>query len=239
MGPRAEEIFKSFDLPRPAGLDAGRPWPTYESVKGKFDNYFNKKTNLIYERSRFNLRIQKEGEAVDEFITNLHYLANRCNYGDLKEELIRDRIVVGIRDKKLQQKLQLNKDLTLEKATTAVRASEQNKKENEDLKRTEQSNFPHAQSSSSSNIHATADIDQVSGNPRYSNLKDNIPREVIVFQTGKIIVVTCVFVVEINHIIRIFAQLLNLCVIDAGQKVIGPNFVELTCLQHHEELVLE
>ena len=40
------------------------------------------------------------------FITDLFNLAEHCNFGVLREELIRDRIVVGIRDKALSEKLQ-------------------------------------------------------------------------------------------------------------------------------------
>ena len=42
----------------------------------------------------------------------------------MKEELIRDRLVVGIWDTRLSEQLQLNADLTLEKAKTVVRQKE-------------------------------------------------------------------------------------------------------------------
>lgn len=47
-----------------------------------------------------------------------------CNYGDLKEEMLCDRIVVGIWDLSLSEKLQTDPDLTLEKAKTMVRQKE-------------------------------------------------------------------------------------------------------------------
>ena len=50
------------------------------------------------------MRVQKEGEPVDNFITDLYSLAEHCNFGTLHDELIRDRIVVGIRDKALSEK---------------------------------------------------------------------------------------------------------------------------------------
>ena len=40
-------------------------------------------------------------------------MAENCNYGNMKEEMIRDKLVVGIRDTALSQKLQLDADLTL------------------------------------------------------------------------------------------------------------------------------
>ena len=46
-----------------------------------------------------------------------------CNYGNLRGEFIRDRIVVGIRDSRLSEKLQLDEKLTLEKAATQARQS--------------------------------------------------------------------------------------------------------------------
>ena len=58
------------------------------------------------------------------FITALYALAEFCGYGDLHNEMIRDRIVVGIRNSTLSEKLQLDSRLTLESAITQVRHSE-------------------------------------------------------------------------------------------------------------------
>ena len=44
-----------------------------------------------------------------------------CNYGDLKDELLRDRLVVGIRDSGLSEKMQTDPTLTLEKAKIMIR----------------------------------------------------------------------------------------------------------------------
>ena len=46
----------------------------------------------------------------------LYNLAENCNYGDMKEEMIRIRLVVGIRDNALSEKIQLDAKLTLETA---------------------------------------------------------------------------------------------------------------------------
>ena len=84
---------------------------------------------MIFERARFNMCVQEEGESVDSFITNLYTLAEFCVFGDLHDELIRDRIVVGIRDKNLSERLQLESELTLSKAINAVRQKEVVKKQ--------------------------------------------------------------------------------------------------------------
>ena len=50
----------------------------------------------------------------------LYTLARNCNYGEFTSEMIRDRLVTGIRDKTLSEKLQLDPGLTLEQAKKLV-----------------------------------------------------------------------------------------------------------------------
>ena len=55
---------------------------------------------------------------MDSFITDLYGLARYCNFGALKEE---NRIVIGLQSHKLLEQLQLDLNLTLEKAANLVR----------------------------------------------------------------------------------------------------------------------
>ena len=57
---------------------------------------------------------------MDQFITSLYTLSEHCDYGDLKDQLI----VVGLRDAKISEKLQLDPALTLVKAVTQARQKE-------------------------------------------------------------------------------------------------------------------
>ena len=74
--------------------------------------------NVIFERARFNRRYQQAGESAEHFIMALYELAENCNYGALKSEMIRDCLVV------LSERLQLDADLDLEKAKKAIRQRE-------------------------------------------------------------------------------------------------------------------
>ena len=56
--------------------------------------------------AKFNQRVQGEDEAVESFITALYCLVEYCEYGTLRDEMIRDRLVVGLRDAKLSERLQ-------------------------------------------------------------------------------------------------------------------------------------
>ena len=54
----------------------------------------------------------------------MHSQVAKCRYGNLRDEMLRDRIVVGTKDKSLSEKLQLDSELTLERAVTQVRNAE-------------------------------------------------------------------------------------------------------------------
>ena len=50
-------------------------------------------------------------------------MADSCEYGNLKQEMIRDRLIVGIRNETLSECLQMESDLTLEKVKKLIRQS--------------------------------------------------------------------------------------------------------------------
>ena len=83
-------------------------------VKQCFQDHFVQCQNPVYERARFNQQTQQPGETVDSFITALHSLAEHCDYNKLRETMIRDRLVAGLLDASLSEKLQLEPDLTLQ-----------------------------------------------------------------------------------------------------------------------------
>ena len=129
MGEEADDIVVSFGLTTEEAKQ-------YSVVKGKFEVHFVVKRNVIFERAKFNLRSQQDGESVDNFITDLYCLAEYCEFGTLRDDLIRDRIVLGIKDKKLSEQLQLDSKLTLENAITKTRQSETVKKQQTFLQET-------------------------------------------------------------------------------------------------------
>ena len=66
----------------------------------------------------------KSGESIDHYVTVLKNLANTCEFGALKESLIRNRIVFGIQDSSVRERLLRDAKLTLETAIEKVRSSE-------------------------------------------------------------------------------------------------------------------
>lgn len=106
----------------------------YDAVKNAFDRHFVPRKNVIYECAKFNKRVQQLAEPVDSFIKDLYALTENCEYGALHYELLRDRLVAGLRDSSLSERMQLNKDLTLTKAITMARQSEEIKRQQTDLR---------------------------------------------------------------------------------------------------------
>ena len=130
MGDQAEDILSTFEL---SEEDA----KVYKTVSDRFNSHFVADRNIIYERAKFNKRTQAEGESVDMFITNLYALAEHCKYGTLHDELVRDHLVVGCRDRRLSEKLQMHSELTLSKAVKIARQSESVKQQQEVVRNVE------------------------------------------------------------------------------------------------------
>ncbi|KAL9967390.1 hypothetical protein ACROYT_G025604 [Oculina patagonica] len=86
MGEEADDIMVAFGLSTEEAKQ-------YHVVKGEFEAHFVVKRNVIFERAKFNQRSQQDGESVDNFITDLYCLAEYCEFGTLRDDLIRDRIV--------------------------------------------------------------------------------------------------------------------------------------------------
>ena len=90
-GDKADDILRSFKL-------SDEDKKKYAVVK--FEVHFVNRRNLIFEKAKFNMRKQ-DGESVNSFITDLHALTEHCEYNTLHDEMIRDRLVVGLQDTSL------------------------------------------------------------------------------------------------------------------------------------------
>ena len=127
LGEEADDVLSSTNISEEDGKK-------YDKVVEKFDEHFQVRKNVIYERARFNKRDQLEGETAEEYITALYALVKTCDYkAELQDEMIRDRLVVGIRDKALSEKLQMEAKLTLESAKKTIRQREAVKEHRQEL----------------------------------------------------------------------------------------------------------
>lgn len=89
---------------------------TYEKVLERFDAFFLPKQNLTIERHKFFKRDQSESESVEQYVFELKKMASKCEFKDLCDDLVRDKLICGIRDGSLRERLLREENLTLSKA---------------------------------------------------------------------------------------------------------------------------
>lgn len=131
MGPEAEQVYKSFGLEDDEDENGYNEVNDYGKVMGLFDTHFVPKRNAIFEHARFHSRTQEPGESVEQYMRHLYELAAHCEFTE-KEEEIRDRLVIDMKDKDPSLKLQMTSNLTLKKAVDMARHSHLVKLQNTD-----------------------------------------------------------------------------------------------------------
>ena len=127
LGEEAEAVLDSTNI-------TSDERKVYSKVIEKLDAFFKVRKNVIFKRARFNWHNQLDGESAEQYIMELYKLAEDCEYGDMKAEMICDRLVVGIRDTALSEQLQIDPDLTLDKAKKKIRQCEAVHEQQRELK---------------------------------------------------------------------------------------------------------
>ena len=94
----------------------------------KFEEYCKPRRNVTIECYRFNSRAQGKLETVDQYVTELKLISKNCGYGELENQLLRDRVICGIHLNEVRQHLLRVDDLNLEKCLKICRSYEQTKK---------------------------------------------------------------------------------------------------------------
>ena len=99
LGSQGQEIYSTMTFEAP-GHERN-----LQQVMDAFDKHCKPKKNETVESYKFFSRFQNPGKSLEKFITDLKLLATTCNFGDLKDSLVRDRIICGIQDKQLHEDL--------------------------------------------------------------------------------------------------------------------------------------
>ena len=121
IGPKGHDIFNSYTLDE----------NLKKEIKGCysiFEDYVKPKSNPVFARYKFHTRMQAD-ESFDDFFTDLKLLVHECTYkAEDVDEFVRDRIVCGISNSHVRQKLlSEGGDLTLTKTVNIVRTYEATK----------------------------------------------------------------------------------------------------------------
>ncbi|XP_058985915.1 uncharacterized protein K02A2.6 [Musca domestica] len=100
---------------------------TFDKAITLLRKHFCPHANIIIQRFQFYRRDQQEEEEIPEYLAALRKLCQHCDFKDL-DEMLRDRLVCGMRDTNLQKRLLANEKLTLEVAENEAIANEEAQK---------------------------------------------------------------------------------------------------------------
>ncbi|KYN40815.1 hypothetical protein ALC56_04705 [Trachymyrmex septentrionalis] len=70
----------------------------------KLENYFNPPKKEVVERYNFFTRAKKQNESIEQYINILKEKAKNCNFNDMLDSMIRDKIILETHDKILRKK---------------------------------------------------------------------------------------------------------------------------------------
>ena len=118
VGREGVQLFDTFTFAEDESAD------NIDDVLAKFESRCLPQRNQTYERYLFNKREQEPGESVDQYCTALMRLSEHCGFLTLRDSLIRDRLILGVKNDRSRKKLLEKKDLTLDNALDILRTQE-------------------------------------------------------------------------------------------------------------------
>jgi transposase InsO family protein len=127
VGPRGIKIYNGLTW-APAGENNDPPAEDKDDISliiRKFDKHILGEVNETYERYKFFKRDQNITEPIDDYVSSLKELAKTCNFCDcMKDSLLRDKIVLGIRDNSTRKILLQKRQLSLTNVIDICRGAE-------------------------------------------------------------------------------------------------------------------
>ena len=116
VGGTAYEILRSLLAP------ALPQTKSYTVLVETLQKHYAPKPLVIAERFHFHHRDQKE--SIAEYIAELRKLSIHCEFGDYLNQVLRDRLVCGLRSEAPQKRLLAESDLTLARAMSLAQGME-------------------------------------------------------------------------------------------------------------------
>lgn len=92
-----------------------------------FEKICNLKKNETVETCKVFSRLQNPCESIEKLVTDFKLLATACNFADLKDSLVTDRIICRIQDKQPCDDLLKDPCLDLQQSLDACRANKLSK----------------------------------------------------------------------------------------------------------------
>ena len=95
---------------------------TFAEIVEAVMQHHQPKPSVIAQLFNFHSRSRHSGENVSTYVAELRKLSEHCNFGDTLNDLLRDRLVCGISDQRMQRRLLSEPELTFAKAHPGCRS---------------------------------------------------------------------------------------------------------------------
>ena len=106
IGTQAYKLLSSLVAP------AAPSEKSYRELVQAMKDHHSPPPSEIVQRYRFHTRFRQQGETVATYVSELRAIAQWCNFGKSLENMLRDRLVVGIDNEAIQRRLLSESTLT-------------------------------------------------------------------------------------------------------------------------------
>lgn len=97
---------------------------TLDNLLQQFEKKCMGKKNVVYERYCFLSYKRAADQLIDNYVVELKLKSRSCEYGDLTDSIIRDQVVLNVRNQSLQDRLISCSDLSLAQAVEMIQRAE-------------------------------------------------------------------------------------------------------------------
>ena len=118
IGAAAYKLLRNLVAPSKPGEK------TYQELIQALTAHFSPTPSPIVCRFKFHSRCRQPGESIAVFVSQLRSLSENCGFGDTLEDVLRDRLVCGIRDDAIQKRLLAEHDLNFAKTVQLAQSME-------------------------------------------------------------------------------------------------------------------
>ena len=99
IGPTAYRRLRNLLSPAKLGDTS------YKDLVDAMKQHANPTPSVIVQRFKFNSRAHQAEETVSTYVSELHSIAEHCNFGESLDDMLRDCLVCGINDEQIQRRL--------------------------------------------------------------------------------------------------------------------------------------
>ncbi|CAC5376393.1 unnamed protein product [Mytilus coruscus] len=126
-GKKTYKLMRNLNAPQKPGKKS------YDDIVKLVTDHQNPKPSSIVQRCIFNSRSRQPNESVSQFVAELRQISEHCDYKATLDDMLRDRLVCGIKEDRIQRRLLAEPGLTFKKAMEVATAMEMAAKNAQDL----------------------------------------------------------------------------------------------------------